>query len=96
MAPARGPRPKLRALPLGYPRVVSDDESLSSGGKNPTANRSAGMRQLNCAYTQMVNRCHKRDGHVFQGRFKAILVDDAIAKIGRSCHIYMLVCSMLP
>ncbi len=33
------------------------------------------MRQLNGVYTQRFNRAHKRVGHVFQGRYKAILVD---------------------
>ncbi len=37
-------------------------------------NLSAGMRQLNGVYTQWHNRTHARVGHVFQGRFKAILV----------------------
>ncbi|MEN8199120.1 MAG: transposase [Thermodesulfobacteriota bacterium] len=36
---------------------------------------SSGMRQLNGMYTQRFNRCHDRVGHVFQGRFKAILVE---------------------
>ena len=33
------------------------------------------MRQLNGVYTQTVNRHHNRVGHVFQGRYKAILVE---------------------
>ena len=37
-------------------------------------NLSAGMRQLNGVYTQWHNRAHDRVGHVFQGRFKAIVV----------------------
>ena len=37
-------------------------------------NLSAGMRQLNGVYTQWHNRMHGRVGHVFQGRFKAIIV----------------------
>ena len=39
------------------------------------SNLSAGMRQLNGVYTQRFNRAHRRVGHVFQGRYKAILVD---------------------
>ena len=39
------------------------------------ANLSALMRQINGVYTQAVNRRHTTTGHVFQGRFKAILVD---------------------
>ena len=33
------------------------------------------MRQINGVYTQSFNRRHHKTGHVFQGRFKAILVD---------------------
>ena len=39
------------------------------------ANLSKGMRQLNGVYTQSYNRKHDRAGHVFQGRYKAILVE---------------------
>ena len=38
-------------------------------------NLSEGMRHLNGVYTQAGNRKHRRVGHVFQGRYKAILVD---------------------
>lgn len=38
-------------------------------------NLSQGMRQLNGIYTQRFNRRHGKVGHIFQGRFKAILVD---------------------
>jgi REP element-mobilizing transposase RayT len=38
-------------------------------------NLSPGMRQLNGVYTQRFNRRHGRVGHVFQGRFKAILLE---------------------
>lgn len=43
--------------------------------ETPDANLSKGMRQLNGVYTQWFNRAHQRVGHVFQGRFKGILVD---------------------
>lgn len=39
------------------------------------SNLSKGMRQLNGVYTQTFNRRHRRVGHVFQGRYKAILVE---------------------
>ncbi len=42
--------------------------------ETPDANLSQGMRQLNGVYTQKFNRNHNRDGHVFQGRYKAILI----------------------
>jgi len=43
--------------------------------ETPMANLSQGMRQLNGVYTQRFNRSHHRVGHVFQGRYKAILVE---------------------
>ena len=43
--------------------------------ETPKANLSIGMRQLNGIYTQSFNRRHHRVGHLFQGRFKAILVE---------------------
>ena len=39
------------------------------------ANLSALMRQINGIYTQRFNRRHSQVGHLFQGRFKAVLVD---------------------
>ena len=42
--------------------------------ETPDGNLSRGMRQLNGVYTQRFNRIHHRVGHVFQGRYKAILV----------------------
>ena len=38
-------------------------------------NLARGMRHLNGVYTQGFNRSHGRDGHVFQGRYKGILVE---------------------
>jgi REP element-mobilizing transposase RayT len=43
--------------------------------ETPEANLGHGMRQLNGVYTQRFNRRHERVGHVFQGRYKAILVE---------------------
>jgi REP element-mobilizing transposase RayT len=42
--------------------------------ETPDANLSIGMRQLNGIYTQKYNRRHHKPGHLFQGRFKAIVV----------------------
>ena len=38
-------------------------------------NLSQGMRQLNGVYTQHINSAYQRVGHVFQGRYKSILVE---------------------
>lgn len=43
--------------------------------ETPKLNLSLGMRQLNGIYTQAFNRRHRRVGHLFQGRYKAILVE---------------------
>jgi REP element-mobilizing transposase RayT len=42
--------------------------------ETPDGNLSKGMRQLNGVYTQNFNRAHGRVGHVFQGRYKALIV----------------------
>ncbi len=43
--------------------------------ETPDANLSKGMRQLNGVFTQAMNKKHHRVGHLFQGRYKSILVD---------------------
>ena len=43
--------------------------------ETPGGNLSKGMMQLNSTYTQKFNRKHNRVGHLFQGRFKSILVE---------------------
>jgi REP element-mobilizing transposase RayT len=43
--------------------------------ETPTPNLSLALRHLNGVYTQRFNRRHRRVGHLFQGRFKAILVE---------------------
>jgi REP element-mobilizing transposase RayT len=43
--------------------------------ETPEPNLSAGMQHLNGVYTQHTNRRHQRVGHVFQGRYHAILVE---------------------
>ena len=42
--------------------------------ETPDGNLSKGMRQLNGLYTQTFNKRHERTGHIFQGRYKAILI----------------------
>jgi REP element-mobilizing transposase RayT len=43
--------------------------------ETPEANLPRGMRQLNGVFTQRQNRVRGRSGHVFQGRYHAILVE---------------------
>ena len=42
--------------------------------ETPLANLSRAMQWLNVSYTVWFNRRHGRVGHLFQGRYKAILV----------------------
>lgn len=42
--------------------------------ETPDGNLSPGMRQLNGVYTQAFNKRDRRGGHLFQGRYKAILI----------------------
>jgi len=60
-----GPLHMIRGVTLHYHLVV----------ETPDGNLSKGMRQLNGVYTQEFNRMHTRVGHVFQGRYKGILVE---------------------
>ena len=43
--------------------------------ETPEPNLSRGMRRLNGVYTQKFNWRHQRHGHLFQGRYKSILVE---------------------
>jgi putative transposase len=44
--------------------------------ETPEGNLVAGMKWLQSAYTQRYNRRHKLFGHLFQGRYKAVIVDE--------------------
>ena len=43
--------------------------------ETPNGNLSKGMRELNGVYTQGFNQRHRQVGHLFQGRYKAIIVE---------------------
>lgn len=43
--------------------------------ETPDGNLSEGMRHVNGLYTQSFNRAHNRVGHIFRGRYKAILIE---------------------
>ena len=44
--------------------------------ETPRGNLSRFMRHVDGVYTQRHNRYHKKDGHLFRGRYKAILVQE--------------------
>ncbi len=43
--------------------------------ETPDGNLSKAMRQVNAVYTQYFNRDQRTGGHLFQGRYKAILIE---------------------
>lgn len=53
--------------------LMSNHYHLLIETANPTLSR--GMRYLNGVYSQYLNRKTKRVGHVFQGRYKAFLIE---------------------
>ena len=53
------------------------------------ATLSKGMKYLNGTYTQAFNRRHKRVGHVFQGRYKAVLVEKEAYLVELSRYIVL-------
>ena len=59
--------------------IYEDDEdremSLGVLAETVEGNLPLGMRHLYGVFTQASNRRHGRMGHLFQGRFKGILVD---------------------
>ncbi len=57
--------------------------------QTPKANLSRAMRHLNGVYTQRFNRYHKKDGSLFRGRYKAILVqeDEYLTHLIRYIHL---------
>ena len=57
--------------------------------QTPDGNLSKGMRQLNGVYTQTYNRRHSKVGHLFQGRYKSILVDEEAYLLELSRYIVL-------
>lgn len=57
--------------------------------ETPKANLSEFMRQFNISYTSYYNRRHGRIGHLYQGRFKAIVVDkdSYLLELSRYVHL---------
>ena len=63
-------------LPVAVFRLSADGQPCSRlFFQTPVANFSAGMYDLNSGYNTWFNRRHRRAGALFQGRFKAILVE---------------------
>ena len=63
----------------------------------PTGALSRPMRHLDGIYTQRFNRVHRRDGPLFRGRYKAILVDaeEYFLSVVRYIHKNPLACGVV-
>ena len=57
--------------------------------ETPETNLSAGMHWLQVSYSVWFNRRHHRVGHLFQGRFKAIVVDPETWGVALSHYIHL-------
>jgi REP element-mobilizing transposase RayT len=57
--------------------------------ETPRGNVTAALHDLNTAYTNYFNRRHDRVGHLFQGRYRAILVDkdNYLLELSRYIHL---------
>ena len=57
--------------------------------ETPEANVSRTMQWLGVSYSQWFNRRHSRVGHLFQGRFKAVIVEDNAGwqEVARYVHL---------
>lgn len=57
--------------------------------RTPEGNLSRVMRHLDGLYTQRFNRAHRRDGALFRGRYKAILIDadEYLTTVVRYIHL---------
>ena len=57
--------------------------------ETPQPNLSIAIQWLNVSYATYYNKKHRRNGHLFQGRFKAILInaDEYIIQLSRYIHL---------
>jgi len=55
--------------------------------ETPEPNLGRGMGRLNMRYSQWFGRCHDRQGHLFQGRYKAILFEKDRHLLELSRHV---------
>ncbi len=57
--------------------------------ETPKANLSEFMRKFNITYTGYYNRRHDRVGHLYQGRYKSVLVDknEYLSVLSRYIHL---------
>lgn len=57
--------------------------------ETPKGNMSKVMHYVNGSYTNYINRRRKRSGHLLQGRYKAILIDQDSYLVELSRYIHL-------
>jgi hypothetical protein len=62
--------------------------------ETPEANLSRVMQWVNVNYSLWFNRLHSRAGHLFQGHFKAVVLEDDAGwqELGRYVHLNPCAC----
>ena len=65
--------------------------------ETPGGNLPEILRHINGAYTNYYNTKRKRSGHLFQGRYKAILIeaDEYLMELTRYIHLNPVHCGMV-
>ena len=56
--------------------------------KTPDANLSKGMQWFGTTYTRRFNLTNNQSGHLFQGRFKSIIIENDAYLLRLSCYIH--------
>lgn len=66
--------------------------------ETPRGNLSRAMRHVNHVYTQRFNRLTGRDGHLFRGRYKSILVEEDayLVELARYIHLNPVRAGLVP
>jgi REP element-mobilizing transposase RayT len=59
------------------------------GARTPEPNLSEAMRWLHVSYSRRFNWAHRQCGHVFQGRYQAIVLEDqrGVIEVARDVHL---------
>ena len=65
--------------------------------RTPNSNLSRAMRHLDGVYTQRFNQLEKRDGPLFRGRYKSILIDanSYLLQVSRYIHLNPVVANIV-
>ncbi|SPE54930.1 conserved hypothetical protein [Verrucomicrobia bacterium] len=71
------------------PAYVLMDNHFHLLAETPQPNLGRGMQWLNTSYSVWFNRRHGRSGHLFQGRYKAIIVEPSAWGLELSRYIHL-------